>query len=60
LVSSTWCTDFVVTDGCGVLGKNWDVERAFAGAVEKVYGPPDGFRFTIFGTTSRRCSSPGV
>jgi hypothetical protein len=60
-------TDFVVTDGCGAQGKNWDVERAFADAMEKVDGLPDGFRFhdyadvgitTTFGTISRRCSSP--
>ena len=38
-------TDFVATDGCGAQGKNWDVERAFADAVEKVDGLPDGFRF---------------
>ncbi len=38
-------TDFVVTDGCGAQGKNWDVELAFAGAMEKVDGLPDGFRF---------------
>jgi integrase len=38
-------TDFVVTDGCGAQGKNWGVERAFADAVEKVCGLPDGFRF---------------
>ena len=38
-------TDFVVTDGCGAQGKNWDVERAFADAVEKVDGLPDGSRF---------------
>jgi integrase len=38
-------TDFVATDGCGAQGKNWDVERAFAVAVEKVDGLPDGFRF---------------
>jgi integrase len=31
--------------GCGAQGKNWDVELAFAGAVEKVYGLPEGFRF---------------
>jgi integrase len=38
-------TDFVVTDGCGAQGKSWDIERAFADAVEKVDGLPDGFRF---------------
>ncbi len=38
-------TDFVVTDGCGAQGKNWDVEHAFADAMEKVDGLPDGFRF---------------
>jgi hypothetical protein len=38
-------TDFLATDGCGAQGKNWDVERAFADAVEKVDGLPDGFRF---------------
>jgi len=37
--------DFLATDGCGAQGKNWDVERAFADAVEKVDGLPDGFRF---------------
>jgi integrase len=38
-------TDFVVTDGCGAQCKNWDVERGFAGVMEKVDGLPDGFRF---------------
>lgn len=53
-------TDFVVTDGCGAQGKNWDVESAFGGAVEKVYGLPGGASgSTTFGTFSRRCSSPG-